>query len=162
MKLFMKSHTVLLVGKNADLLSFLYVELKILKLGKKRGVTQAYLQFFTISLRSLLAALVIAEGVVSVGQRRNALKVALKPCQEFRAHTAGSTLPRNRCEPARELPRQANTLPSTGPSLRGRSGRPSLPLEESSCYHSLLPFPRRYPSASQPHCSGEVHLQRHG
>ena len=72
MKLFMKSHTVLLVGKNADLLSFLYVELKILKLGKKRGVSQAYLQFFTISLRSLLAALVIAEGVVSVGQRRNA------------------------------------------------------------------------------------------
>ena len=162
MKLFMKSHTVLLVGKNADLLSFLYVELKILKLGKKRGVSQAYLQFFTISLRSLLAALVIAEGVVIVGRRRNALKVALKPCQEFRAHTAGSTLPRNRCEPARELPRQANTLPSTGASLQGRSGRPSLPLEESSCYHPLLPFPRRFPSASQPHCSGEVHLQRHG
>ena len=73
----MKSHTVLLVGKNADLLEnglveFLVRRIENIETGEEEGVTQAYLQFFTISLRSLLAALVIAEGVVSVGQRRNA------------------------------------------------------------------------------------------
>ena len=77
MKLSMKSHTVLLVGKNADLLEnglveFLVRRIENIETGEEEGVTQAYLQFFTISLRSLLAALVIAEGVVSVGQRRNA------------------------------------------------------------------------------------------
>ena len=45
MKLFMKSRTVLLVGKNADLLSFLYVELKILKLGKKEGLLKRIYNF---------------------------------------------------------------------------------------------------------------------